>query len=302
MNGARDRAPDHRKHRRKIIPDISHVAKHYAHGALLEAIQTSLQKLGKTPDSVKVEDLSGIDEFHIGGRTATEALLDQLDIGAGHCVLDVGCGLGGASRFAAQRYGCRVSGIDVTQEYVETGQVLCSWVGLGDRICLETGDATALSYPDEAFDRAYMLHVGMNIADKHSLARELHRVLRPGGMFGIFDVMRSGEGELAYPVPWATGPEDSAVATPEQYKTALEAAGLRIIAERNRSDFALAFFAKMQANVARAGGAPPLGVHILMGDTAAQKVKNVIKNISAGLIAPIELIAAKGGCVGASDL
>lgn len=67
-----------------------------------------------------------MDEFHIGGRLATESFLGRLDIGAGHHVLDVDCGLGGGSRFAAQRYGCRVPGVDLTQEYVETGNELCA--------------------------------------------------------------------------------------------------------------------------------------------------------------------------------
>jgi len=281
--------------RRRKIPGKSEVSNHYAHGSLLEAIEDGVRKLGKTTESVSIEDLGPVDEFHIGGRAATEAVLDQLNIDSGHSVLDVGCGLGGASRFAVQRYGCKVNGIDLTREYVETARILCRWVGLGDRIRLQSGDATALSYPDEVFDRAFMLHVGMNIADKQSLASELHRVLRPGGIFGIFDVMRMGEGELAFPVPWASGPGGSAVASPDEYRSALESAGFRIIAERNRTGFALEFFKNMQARTAGPQELPPLGVHILMGDSAARKMKNVVRNISDGLIAPVELIAQKCG-------
>ena len=273
------------------MPDNSLVANHYAHRNLLDSIQNGVQKLGKTIHSVGVQDLGQVDEFHIGGQVATENLLDELNISSDHCVLDVGCGLGGASRFAAQRYGCRVTGVDLTREYVETGQVLCSWVGLSDRIRLERGDATALSYPDDEFDRAYVMHVGMNIADKRSLASELHRVLRPGGKLGIYDVMRIGDGDLHFPVPWAMEPVGSAVATPDEYKAVLQAAGFLIIAERNRRDFALDFFAQFQAKADSADGPPPLGLHILMGDTAPRKVKNMIENISRGLIAPVELIA-----------
>jgi ubiquinone/menaquinone biosynthesis C-methylase UbiE len=60
-----------------------------------------------------------------------------------------------------------------------------------------------MPFPDRSFDGAYMLHVGMNIEDKEKLASEVARVLRPGSVFGIYDVMRTGPGELAYPVPWA---------------------------------------------------------------------------------------------------
>ena len=275
------------------MPGSNLVANHYTHGSLVEAIRYGIDKLGKTIDSVTIDDLGPVDEFHIGGRTATESFLDQLNINSAHHVLDVGCGLGGGSRFAAKKYGCQVTGVDLTQEYVETGNTLCSWIGLGNKICLEVADATSLPYSNETFDRAYMLHVGMNITDKETLASELHRVVRPGGRIGIYDVMRVGEGDLAFPVPWATEPEGSSVAPSTAYKSALESAGFNIITERNRRDFALEFFAQLQSKATSAEGPPPLGLHILMGDTAPVKVRNMIENISRNLIAPVEIVAEK---------
>ena len=160
-------------------------------------------------------------------------------------------------------------------------------------ITLEQGDATATSYPDGAFDKSYMMHVGMNIANKQALASELHRVLRPGGRLGIYDVMRVGDGDLGFPVPWATTPEESNVSSPDEYKAALEAAGLRVIAERNRRSFALEFFSRLQARARSTGGPLPLGLHILMGHTAPEKVKNMIENISRNRIAPVEIVAER---------
>lgn len=273
------------------MPDTKMVAAHYTHGGLLDAIIAGVTKLGKTRNSISIEDLGPVDEFHIGSRVATESFLDRVGLESGDHVLDVGCGLGGASRFAAQRYGCRVTGIDLTHEYIETGKALCSWVGLESQVQLEQGNATGTPYPDDMFDKAYMLHVGMNIAEKAALTSELHRVLKPGGTLGIYDVMRVGNGELTYPVPWATSAEGSAVGSPAEYKEALEEAGFRIAAERNRRDFALEFFARLQANAAAAEGPPPLGIHILMGETAPAKLRNMIQNISENRIAPIELIA-----------
>jgi SAM-dependent methyltransferase len=268
------------------------VATHYSHGELLRAIRDGVQRLGKSPDTVSVEDLGPVDEFHIGGRVATEIFLDQLDITADDSVLDVGCGLGGASRFAAQEYGCRVTGIDLTDEYVKTGEVMCKWVGLENLITLERGDATATPYPDGTFDKSYMMHVGMNIEDKQSLAMELHRVLRPGGRLGIYDVMRVGNGALRFPVPWATNPEESAVSSPDAYRDSLEAAGFRVIAEHDRSAFALEFFSQLQAKADGAEGAP-LGLHILMGDSAPEKVENMIENVSQHRVAPVEIIVER---------
>ncbi|MCH9648970.1 MAG: methyltransferase domain-containing protein [Deltaproteobacteria bacterium] len=275
------------------MPGTQLVEENYTHGRLLEAIREGIGKLGKTVDSVQIDDLAPVDEFHIGGRQATESFLDQLQIAADHQVLDVGCGLGGGSRFAAQRYGCRVTGIDLTQEYVETGNELCRWVGLSDRIHLEVHNATSLPHPGETFDRAFMMHVGMNIADKEALASELYRVMRPGGKVGIYDIMEAGKGDLAFPVPWAMDREGSSVASPAAYKAALQAAGFKIIAERNRRDFALEFFSQLRAKMKSAEGPPPLGLHILMGQLAPVKIKMMIENISHNRIAPVEIIAEK---------
>ncbi|MCP5199947.1 MAG: methyltransferase domain-containing protein [Gammaproteobacteria bacterium] len=275
------------------MPDRELVSAHYTHGRLVDAIAAGIVQLGKTTASVTVEDLGPVDEFHVGGRVATEAFLDQLDIAAEHRVLDVGCGLGGASRFAAARYGCRVTGVDLTPEYVATGNTLCAWVGLGERVTLEVGDATALDIADASFDRAFVMHVGMNIADKAALAAELFRVLRPGGMAGIYDVMLTGDGDLAYPVPWAASAAGSALATPAAYRAALTRAGFAILAERNRRDFAVEFFARLKARSDQGGGPPPLGIHLLMGDSAPLKVKNMIDNIVANRVAPVELVAEK---------
>ena len=271
------------------MTDDALVAGHYTHGALLEAIRAGVKKLGKTTATISVEDLAPVDEFHIGGRVATESFLSQLDISRQHHVLDVGCGLGGGSRFAAHHYGCHVTGIDLTQEYVDAGTELCNWVGLSDQVSLRQGDATASEYQDQLFDRAFMMHVGMNIADKKSLARELFRVVVPGGRVGIYDVMGVGDGDLVFPVPWAMSPQGSAVSSAAEYKSALEDAGFRITGERNRRDFALQFFHRLTAQAANTQGPPALGLHILMGETAPVKIRNMVENISRHLIAPLEI-------------
>jgi ubiquinone/menaquinone biosynthesis C-methylase UbiE len=269
------------------------VSEHYTHGNLIAAIQGGIESLGKTIKSVTVDDLAPVDEFHIGGRQASEDFLGQLDFTPEKQVLDVGCGLGGAARFVASRYGCHVTGIDLTPEYIETAKAVCAWVGLDSRISLQQGSALAMPFADRAFDRAYMLHVGMNIEDKAKLCAEVGRVLRANSLFGIYDVMKTGDGELTFPVPWATTPASSAVARPSQYREALEKAGFTVIAERNRRDFALAFFDQLRAKTAAAGGPPPLGLHILMGRNTPEKVQNMIENVSSSRIAPVEMIARK---------
>jgi SAM-dependent methyltransferase len=277
------------------MPDRNAVAAHYTQGGLLDTIRAGVEALGKTPQTVTLDDLGPAEEFHIGGRAATEQFLDPIGITLDDHVLDVGCGLGGSSRFVANRYGARVTGIDLTAEYVETGNALNTWVGLDGRVSLDQGNATATPYADATFDKAYMLHVGMNIADKEALAQELFRILKPGGTAAIYDIMRTGDGDLEFPVPWATTAEGSAVAAPADYKAALEAAGFTIAGERDRRNFALDFFERMRAAAASAKGPPPLGLHIVMGNTAPVKLKNMIDNIAAGRIAPVEIVADKSG-------
>ena len=149
------------------------VAAHYTHGQLLERIRSGLEAIGKTPGTVTVDDLAPVDEFHIGGRQASEDFISQLQLSADDHTLDVGCGIGGTSRFVANFFGCRVTGIDLTPEFVSTGQTLCDWVGLSGQVELHQGDATAMPFTDESFDAAFMLHVGMNIANKGELFAEV---------------------------------------------------------------------------------------------------------------------------------
>lgn len=269
------------------------VSEHYTHGELLGAIQASVTKLGKTIDSITTEDLAPLDEFHIGGRVATDNLLDQLNLSEQDHILDVGCGLGGAARFVANKYNNRVTGIDLTQEYINVGKILCAWVGLEKQVTLYQGSALSMPLESGTFDGALMLHVGMNIDDKAKLFSEVYRLLRPGAFFAVYDVMRIHDGELTYPVPWATENTTCRLATPDQYKQALNHAGFKMFTENNRRDFALDLFKRMRLKNKANGTPPPLGLHTLMPETSGVKVKNMIDSIKVNLIAPVEIIAQK---------
>ena len=274
-------------------PRPEDVTAHYRVPHLLETIRTGLAALGKTPETVAVEDLAPIEEFHIGGRPATKEVLDQLGLQPGQQVLDIGCGIGGPARFAASTYGVRVSGIDLTADYVEIGQTLSQWVGLAERVSLRQASATSLPFTQGTFDAAYMLHVGMNIAEKQTLAREAARVLKPGSLFAVFDVMRLNDEPLKFPVPWAAHSGLSSVDTPNTYKEALQLAGFDVVAERNRRDFAITFFENIRARQESAGGPPPLGLHQVMGGDAKVKMANLLENLKAGRLGPCEIIARK---------
>ena len=265
------------------------VARHYAHGSLEETILSALAAAGKDLNRLTPKDLAPVDEFHVGGRQATIAFAQEFGLRPGMRLLDIGCGLGGAARYFADAHGCQVTGIDLSGEYVGVANALAARVGLAERVSCQAGSALALPFAPGSFDAACMFHVGMNIEDKSRLFAEVRRVLAPSGLFGIYDVMRLAAGELSYPVPWASGPESSFVADAATYQRLLAAAGFEVLKQRDRRDFALEVFGLMRTRGA-AGGPGPLGLHLVMGANAGQKVKNMIADISAGLIAPTDLI------------
>ena len=273
--------------------DENVVSEHYKHSQLLELIENGLKEIGKSKDSATVEDLAPVDEFHIGGRAATEHLMKQLAFNQSDKILDVGCGLGGASRFIAKTYQNSVTGIDLTDDYVTVGNTLSAWVGLNDSVSLHQGSALNMPFKEASFDGAYMLHVGMNIEDKDTLFSQISRVLKSRSKLGVYDIMRTSEGTLSYPVPWASDDSFSFLAQSGEYSALLEDAGFKIECINNRKDFALGFFKQLKEKTEANNGPPPLGLHLLMESTTPVKIKNVIENMVNGLISPVEIVAQK---------
>ncbi|WP_108659536.1 class I SAM-dependent methyltransferase [Acuticoccus kandeliae] len=265
------------------------VANHYTSGRLMERILAALQTMGIEENAVTAEDLKTVDEFHIGGVAATQNLLHKLNVSQETRVLDIGSGIGGTARFIAGETGAMVTGVDLTPEFVDTARALSALVGLADRTRYEVGSATELPFNDETFDLALLLHVGMNIPDKEAVMAEAARVLKPGGIFAVYDVMKTGPDPIEFPVPWAETPDTSFLAPLEEYRAAAKHAGLRELSSEDRTPIALDFFAEQRARM-EAQGAPVLGTHLLIGETGPQKLKNMVANITAGRVAPTELI------------
>ena len=271
----------------------SSVPSHYHRDDLAASIESALRASGIDVANVTVEDLGPVDEFHTGGRAATVHLLSHLELAGVEKVLDVGCGLGGTARHLVAEHGVDVHGIDLTSVFVETGRTLNGWVAMTDRIELDVADALDMPHGDETFDLAVVLHVGMNIEDKNALFAEIARVLKPGGRLALYDVMRTGDGEPDYPLPWASDAATSFIASPEAYERSMRAAGLSIATTAYRVDFAKAFFAKVLAAARSPDGPPPLGLRLLMGDTIGAKIGHYAAAVERGVLAPVEMIATK---------
>ncbi|MEO1191342.1 MAG: class I SAM-dependent methyltransferase [Pseudomonadota bacterium] len=273
------------------------VIAHYQSDGLESALLGVLRDAGVDMETLTAADLAPVDEFHVGGLEASEALVAEIQrlrpgavIGS---LLDIGCGVGGPARFFAERLGCQVTGIDLTPGFVAAAVGLTERVGLTEQLTFHVGSGLELPFDEASFDCATLLHVGMNIEDKGRLAAEAARVLRPGGLFAIYDLMRTGPGALTYPMPWSSKPDFSFPAPPEDYRQALQAAGLTLLHERDRRDFTLDFFARMRAKAEASGPDPSLAP--VMGETFKEKMGNLRAAVTGGLLAPREMIAEKPG-------
>jgi SAM-dependent methyltransferase len=266
------------------------VSAHYTPGMLEEKILSALRIAGKNPEQVSSEDLSLLDNFHIGGRHAIEDLSAFMHLQSGMHLLDVGCGVGGPARYFAER-GCEVTGIDLSEEFVQVARSLTHKLKLDAKAHFRQGSALEMPFASGTFDGAYMIHVGMNIQDKAGVFREVARVLKRGARFAIFDIVRTGDAALKFPLPWAASSQTSFVVRVEDYRQALEAAGLRTEHERGRRPFAVEFIERRNAAIASAGSAPVLGVQLLMGEQAPFMMKNVNEAIMKGNLEPVELVA-----------
>jgi len=267
------------------------VANYYGREKLEDKIVGMLRSAGKNLEQLRSDELSAIDEFHLGGREATQTLADFMQLRPGMNLLDVGCGIGGPARYFASR-GCRVTGIDLTDEFVHVAESLTSMVKLDQKATFRQASALELPFAPATFDGAYTIHVCMNIVDKAGVFREVARVLKPGARFAIYDLMRSNDGTLAFPVPWAQTADTSFVASVDDYRRQLQAAGFRIDHQRDRRQFALDFMQRMMAQ--SASGPPALGIHVLMGEQAPLMLKNVNMAIASGALTPVELVAIAG--------
>ena len=260
---------------------VDSVEEHYGTDGIVKRVVGALTESGFDIESLDPDVLAGADEFHIGGRDGTMQVAAALNLKAEHHLLDVGCGIGGTARFFARSTGASVTGIDLTPEFVEAAIELTDLVGMGKLVDFKVGSATDLPFMDDAFDAVTMLHVGMNIADKDQMMRELARVCRPQGTVLIYDVTITKNGDLTYPMPWSSTAEFSFPEPIDSYEKAAGNAGLSHIGNSDHYDLALRFFNEPPASP------PPVTLGHLMGPRMMEMRDNAADAVNRGLISPM---------------
>jgi ubiquinone/menaquinone biosynthesis C-methylase UbiE len=268
------------------------VETHYTRHDLEDAILAALRAAGKDLDHITPNDLAPVDEFHGGQRPATIRLAELIGFTGAERVLDVGSGLGGPSRFLAWRYGCRVSGVDLTAEFCRVAERLTRLTGLVGRVDYQQGSALDLPFEDMSFDVVWSQNAAMNIADRDRLYREMRRVLKPGGKLALQEVAAGPNGPPHYPVPWAREPSISFLFTSEATRETLEAAGFRLLVWRDTTEASLAS-ARRRAHAAEIPGA--LGTHLILGADWQVMAKNSLRNLEERRVALFNAVLERAG-------
>jgi ubiquinone/menaquinone biosynthesis C-methylase UbiE len=253
------------------------VEHHYTRPDLRAAILAALQGMGKDIDHLTPDDLAPVDEFHGGQRPATIRLAELVGFTGSERVLDVGSGLGGPSRFLAWRYGVRVSGVDLTAEFVRIAEMLTRRTGLEDRVDYRQGNALNLPFDDASFDVVWSQNAAMNIVDRDRLYREMRRVLKPGGRLALQEVAAGPGGAPHFPVQWAREPGISFLYSAAETRAKLEASGLRVLAWQDTTAEALEAASRRSRNVD--GAPPPLGTHLILGADWRAMFANSARNL-----------------------
>jgi SAM-dependent methyltransferase len=264
------------------------ITEHYQRPDLSAVILAALEAAGKDIDHLTPDDLEQVDELHSRGRAATVDLARLLALNGSERVLDVGCGIGGPSRYLAKGFGCRVTGLDLTPEFCRVATMLAKRTALAEKLDYREGDALAMPFAAESYDVVWSQSVAMNIADRDRFYAEVRRVMKRGGRYAFSDVV-SGPGGLPYfPVPWARSTAISFLLTAEATRHKLEAAGFRLQVFEDLTADALV---RAQARLKVSGAPMALGLHIVLGQDAPTMLKNMARNYEERRIGLVQGVA-----------
>lgn len=267
------------------------VTQHYGSTGIADRVLAAIAASGGDPGQLRPEMLFPYDQLHARELKATEEHVAWLAPRPDEHVLDVGSGVGGPARFVATRTSARVTGIDLTPDFVAAARVLTERAGLADRVTFQVGNALDMPFGDATFDAALCQYVAMNIVDKQGLAREIVRILKPGGRLLWSEAVGIEGRDPPYPLPWARSPEVSHLTTEAGLRGALEGAGLTILEWHDETEIQI----EHAHEARRAGQAPSpermTANQIVMGDDFVDRRRNYLAGLEAGALKGIAILA-----------
>ncbi len=272
--------------------DIKDIHNYYSPNDLYNRIIEGLNEIGKDLSQLTLEDLHPVDEFHIRGTTATNELIHLCEFTSDMHILDVGCGVGGSTRRLSHQLGCCVTGVDLSDEYIDAAERLTQLFDMQDRVKFQAANALDLPFEDNSFDGVWSIQMNMNIEDKLAWLKELHRVVKPKGRVVLYEVCGNKNTPVYYPVPWAQDSSISFLLEPDLFREIITSAGFEIEVWNDKTDLAQQAFAHMQEPVGNPE-LPELGVHLLVGNDILTKAYNLSRNLNEQRVSLIESVAIK---------
>jgi ubiquinone/menaquinone biosynthesis C-methylase UbiE len=271
------------------------VQAHYNSDNLISRIKAAFKAVGKDPSHLTTRDLTVIDQLHTGGARATVSLLAHTGFTPSDRVLDAGCGIGGSCRLLAETCGCRVTGIDLAQRFIDAANDLTRATGLNTRVDFHQGSVLNMPFEDGSFDAVISQHMLMNIQNKPGVAAEFSRVLKPGGQLILHEIFRGNDNKVHYPVNWAPVPDISFLSTWPSMRHLFEHNGFKEQWMSDETPFAAAWWTKANQAVQQHGGwKEPLNPSLFFGNIATQFAGNMMTNFRSGSTQLIEAVLKKG--------
>ena len=265
------------------------VARQYTMGDMGARILAALTAEGIDIDKLTTAHITNIDQFHTRGMLATREQGEAAAPSEGMHILDVGCGVGGPARYLAETFRCRVTGVDLTAEYVEVAAMLSARTGMEEATSFRQANALDLPFADGTFDMAWCQNVSMNIEDMDRFYAEVFRVLKAGARFVSADVT-AGDGRTPdYPLPWAREPVISFVSSQDGIRAALVGAGFDIVDWKDTTADAVAAQNKPSQQARRS----PLGVALVAGADFPVRSGNLAKCLADGRFTSVQFVAKK---------
>jgi sarcosine/dimethylglycine N-methyltransferase len=135
---------------------------------------------------------SPTDPIAVASRRTVETMAQLLpDPSADWRILDIGSGYGGAARYLAQTWGCRVTALNLSEVENQRNRQLCQQQGLAEQIDVVDGSFEQIPCENAQFDLVWSQDAILHSGDREQVLREVVRVLKPGGIFIFTDPMQS---------------------------------------------------------------------------------------------------------------